>query len=216
MILDVGCGSGATMKEYVKENLVVGIDIMNSALLEAKTNGLHTIKCDINYPLPIRTEFADVIVVMHVFEHVFDLELLIDEIVKALKRNGYLICAIPNHFDIFQRFLMLTGKGIIHWTHRHYRIPPWKYPHIRFLLLRDLMDLLRLNSLNLDLVGFKWIDAYTKPFSLIDSLLPPFLKKILIKAFPDLFSIEFIIRAKKGNKSRMTKLFLYSREYKLM
>lgn len=79
-------------------------------------------------------------------EHLFSPGELLKETRRVLKRNGKAIISVPNHFDLFSRWRLLRGKGLVLPYHRPFRA--WDYCHLRFFLLEDFLDLLRETGLS--------------------------------------------------------------------
>jgi 2-polyprenyl-6-hydroxyphenyl methylase / 3-demethylubiquinone-9 3-methyltransferase len=91
VLLDLACGGGLTAPHVPKGYLHIGLDITQSALLEAKRHGVVPIRADVNR-LPIPRESVDVVVAGEIFEHVDNLPRVIAEIARVLKPGGRLVC----------------------------------------------------------------------------------------------------------------------------
>lgn len=94
-ILDVGCGPGGNilfLKEFGK---VTGIDSSDEALSFARAQGFHKIVKGDSEELPFPDEAFDIVSILDVLEHIDDDKKALDEIFRALKRNGVLLLTVP-------------------------------------------------------------------------------------------------------------------------
>ena len=92
-ILDIGAGTGdflVKMKE--KGWKVLGTEPNQNARDVSSKKGIQLIETSES----LKSESFDVITMWHVLEHVIDLEAQIKEIKRLLKKEGYLIIAVPN------------------------------------------------------------------------------------------------------------------------
>jgi len=99
-ILDAGCGEGHLIEKlHMKNNLnsYFGIDIAEVALKKAKKRcpyakfaTMNLIKIDIN------DDFFDLVICSEVLEHINEYEAVIGELIRVLKKYGYLIITFPN------------------------------------------------------------------------------------------------------------------------
>jgi len=140
-ILDIGCGAGAVSNELVRRgHEVYGLDLMKEAVTRAKERGIHAEIYDVNdLPLPFQNGFFDCILALDILEHLFDPLSLLQEMKRVLSAQGYAIVFLPLHFDIRQRFRILSGKGILLYEHLWYdpNLVSWNYFHIRFYTLKE-------------------------------------------------------------------------------
>ncbi|WP_297336419.1 class I SAM-dependent methyltransferase [Algoriphagus sp.] len=95
-ILDYGCGTGSLLFAFKTRGWVVeGIEPNKSARkLASKTTG-QKINKSLD-PKHYNSTF-DIITLFHVLEHIHELRKGIKGIKKSLKKNGYLLLAVPNH-----------------------------------------------------------------------------------------------------------------------
>lgn len=107
IFLDMACGSGVIgeffKKEYPFLN-VVGIDTCPPLLKWSKNN-----KClsDAKF-LPFKNGSLDCIVAVAAFHHFKNIQQVIKECVRCLKKDGVFLCVEPNKYHM-QRFLMMTN-----------------------------------------------------------------------------------------------------------
>jgi ubiquinone/menaquinone biosynthesis C-methylase UbiE len=122
-ILDVGCGSGEQVIPYAKKvgarGQVVGTDISPQLLREvrkkASSSGVKVmpIRHDANKPFPFDSEYFDTVSCCFTIYHVKNLEKLILEFQRLLKRGGRAFITIPdpkNNEELFRIHQKITGK----------------------------------------------------------------------------------------------------------
>ncbi len=94
-LLDFGCGA-KPYKELFNVEKYIGVDIMNKAHLHEKE------PVDIYYDgkkLPFRDEQFDSIFSSEVFEHIFNLDEILLEVKRVLKKNGTALFTVPFVWD---------------------------------------------------------------------------------------------------------------------
>lgn len=89
LLVDVGCGGGL-MGPHVRGYRHVGVDRNAAALSIAARQGVLAVRSDAA-ALPLRDGVADVVVAGEIFEHVADIEPLIAEIGRVLRKGGTLV-----------------------------------------------------------------------------------------------------------------------------
>jgi len=97
-ILDIGCKELFTT-DYFEEkynNSITGIDLYSKIFEYAKQNNKTIIDLDAHKLLDVfNAEIFDLIIGLHSFEHMYDIQLVIKNCYTALKRGGYLFCVVP-------------------------------------------------------------------------------------------------------------------------
>lgn len=156
-ILSIGSGKGLDIWFLARNNTVIGLDYSTGGLNEASNHGILGVLSDLNFQptLPFKNEEFDIVICKDILEHILDpLELLL-EVKRVLKKEGYVVISLPNHFYLFSRLRMLFGKGLI-WKSllfNHETIfDEWNYMHIRFFTFGGVKRLIRLTGFVLD----KW------------------------------------------------------------
>ena len=94
-ILEIGCGSGATIKELEGRGLVVGMDISPLALGRCVEKGIDTVCAADGALLPYRDEQFDVVISIDVLEHIDDDVSALQEIKRVCKPGGVAIFTVP-------------------------------------------------------------------------------------------------------------------------
>lgn len=102
LYLDFGCGNGNLCKMLAldKERTVIGIDISQKSIMQAKEKNLNVdyILCD-GKNLPFRSNVFDYIFIIGVLHHITHFDEAISEIARILKNKGCVIGTEPNKFQ---------------------------------------------------------------------------------------------------------------------
>jgi len=113
-VVDLGCGNGEftmKIKEKIGCNRIMGVDIDEKALNEARERGIIVRKADLNDSLPFKENSFDVVVSNQVIEHLFYPVRFMKEIYRILKPGGYTVISTENLAswdNIFALFLGYT------------------------------------------------------------------------------------------------------------
>ena len=91
IIVDVGCGTGATAMQLRRYGTVIGVDISLLALSWSRQRGLNNLLLAAAERLPIAPESVDVIVATDILEHLDDDVAVLKEFYRALKPGGYVV-----------------------------------------------------------------------------------------------------------------------------
>lgn len=114
-VLDVGCGTGALMKELEQYAEVTGVDMSSTAVQYCKSRGLDRVYQGTLPNLPFEDSMFDVVLALDVLEHVQDDLSATKELQRVLKPGGTAIIFVPA-FDI------LWGNADVEGQHyRRYR-----------------------------------------------------------------------------------------------
>lgn len=95
-VLDVGCGTGHTLRELASQgHWVVGIDGRREGLQILKQEGVTSAVAQAGAPhLPLRDQSFDVVLMQDVLEHTDDVALLA-EAHRLLRPGGWLLLSVP-------------------------------------------------------------------------------------------------------------------------
>lgn len=113
-VLDLGAGAGITALNIKRNALrICGIDIdervlTNPTLDEAKIASAESI--------PYEDNFFDMVICMHVFEHLSEPEKVFREVSRVLKENGLFLIKTPNKFH----YAPLLARCTPSWFHKFY------------------------------------------------------------------------------------------------
>jgi len=109
-ILDLGCGDGKFIAKFGKRCEIFGVDVSSKAVELAKKSDVNAYKADISCEkLPFENEYFDIIYFGDVIEHLIDPDFAINEVVRVIKRNGFLVLSTPNLACWLNRLLLLLG-----------------------------------------------------------------------------------------------------------
>ena len=85
--------------------------------------------------LPFGDQSFDIVICKDILEHVLEPMVVLQEVRRVLKDNGYVVISVPNHFYLPMRLRILLGKGLI-WksigSDHSLEYDEWNYMHIRF------------------------------------------------------------------------------------
>lgn len=110
-VLDIGCADGKiSLQIKNKTNIVYGCDRKKKLLNVAKQKGIKTKLCDLEREIPFPDRTFDGAVCLEVIEHVYNTDLLLSEINRVLKNNGYLVLSTPDICAFRNRLRILFGK----------------------------------------------------------------------------------------------------------
>ncbi len=199
-VLDIGCGAGSVSVELVaKGHQVTGVDIMREAARRARDKGLLTVVRDVAQGFPFRDECFDAVMALDVIEHLFDPYGFMSEVRRVLRKDGFLILEVPNHFDLPQRINMLLGRGIIHHVWRQIGIDEdaWKFCHIRFPTLAETLKLVNETGFTVEKIHYTMM----KPWDFHRWNLPMQkyrVRRILADRRPSMFASSFKMRLIKS------------------
>ena len=93
--LDVGCGTGAVLRELSKRGEAVGLDVSPLALAYARTRGIPSLVLGDATALPFGDREFDAVVGLDIFEHIEDHERAYQEAARVLRPGGVLVLSVP-------------------------------------------------------------------------------------------------------------------------
>lgn len=142
-VLEIGCGTGATLleiKNRYKNANIYGIEINKNACKIAKNNCNLIVGNIEQIELSYQNDFFDYIILGDLLEHLNDPWKVLGNIRKYLKKDGFLIASIPNimHASISKELIKgsfsYTNSGILDKT------------HLRFFTLKEIQKLFEGNN----------------------------------------------------------------------
>ncbi len=185
-VLEVGAGCGSFTRHYfnkkIKSLLVTELDKKNHLLLSKKFKNNKMIRVTNNSLFLINKKF-DIILYLHVLEHIKNDNLEIKEAIKKLKKKGYLIILVPAHAKIYSNLDKLVG---------HYRRYELSFFKKNFTLV-NLIDLKYLDSMG-------YILYFLNKFFFKNESTPSKLKIFIWDKFftPITIIIDFVLRYRFG------------------
>ena len=184
-ILDVGCGSGIlgkNLKKNVPGRKVYGVEYNNDVAGVAKSNLDQVIIGDIQtLSLPFEREMFDCIILADILEHLIDPTIVLQKLSVFLKKDGVIICSIPN-IRHYAALLKLIRHG---WIYEDYGL--FDRTHLRFFSLRSMKDLI-LNS-GLKIQSIKPRIACSTKMKILNSL--------MFGKLEEFIAFQYIIKAEK-------------------
>jgi ubiquinone/menaquinone biosynthesis C-methylase UbiE len=151
LVLDLGSGEGGTSSILSKENEVISIDIkLNRLKKQKKSSSLNKINGNA-VTLPFKNDLFDLIILQDVIEHVNGIDKLLTEVLRVLKKGGYIYLSTPNKYSIIN--IMSDphwGKPFVSLLNRE-QIKKYflKYFRKSELNRNDIAQLFSLNKINL-------------------------------------------------------------------
>lgn len=94
-VLDLGCGTGAVMKELARFATPIGLDMSSLALGFCRSRGLDRLLVGRGENVPLRSDSLDAVVALDVFEHIEDHTAAFQEANRVLKPGGVLVLSVP-------------------------------------------------------------------------------------------------------------------------
>lgn len=197
-ILDIGCSIG-TLGNLLKKQWkgtqsreITGIEFIAQAAKEARKTLDNVIEADLDKleTIPYPYEYFDCITALDVLEHITEPDRLLTVLLPYLKKDGRLVCSIPNffHYSTFLHLLQacrFTNECTNAWH------------HLRFWGILEIIE--SVNSLNLEIEN---------PIMGTTSTPHPFIEEIFKKAekhfgtlYPNLFFhtqiVQYLFSIKK-------------------
>lgn len=107
-VLDIGSADGVFTKvilDKAKPKKIMGIDVLESSVDWANNHWKNTKKMFFRvgdaHKLYFPSESFDAVFALEVFEHVFKPKVVLSEIKRVLKRNGYVVILVPSDNILF-------------------------------------------------------------------------------------------------------------------
>lgn len=100
-VLDLGCGTGGTMKALRGLARFTGLDRSPTAARFASRRTGEAVLCGVATDLPIMAASVDAVLALDVFEHVPDDGRAVVEVRRVLKPGGALVATVPCHPALF-------------------------------------------------------------------------------------------------------------------
>jgi 2-polyprenyl-3-methyl-5-hydroxy-6-metoxy-1,4-benzoquinol methylase len=114
-LLEIGCGDGAFLAEMSKSGTdCLGLELNNQAVLAGKKRNVNIINSTIEKYVNETANTFDVVCSFQVLEHVADVKSFLESSLKALRKGGRLVFAVPNNDILFFKYRNFKFK------HDHY------------------------------------------------------------------------------------------------
>lgn len=118
VVVDIACGDGVTLQKVSsKFNKVIGLDIATNRIESARekfrrlgVTGSEFKVCDIDKGIPLKDGMCDYVVCEASFGYFYDLDFVLTEIYRILKKNGKFIVQVPNYAFLLRRIALMFGQ----------------------------------------------------------------------------------------------------------
>ncbi|MDJ0645973.1 MAG: class I SAM-dependent methyltransferase [Flavobacteriaceae bacterium] len=183
-VLEVGAGLGATLSFLKEEQIAteaVGIDIVDG---ERKPNIDTFILKEIEkVDLSAYNEYFDLIIFADVLEHLIDPLRTLQDIKKALKKNGVVLISIPNIRNIRALYKVFI-KGDFSYEERGV----FDYTHLRFFCKKNIKELVVNSGLQVDIITSSFKKKKEKRIT-------RFINTITFHLFEEFFTVQYLVKA---------------------
>ncbi|OGM13512.1 hypothetical protein A3A76_03705 [Candidatus Woesebacteria bacterium RIFCSPLOWO2_01_FULL_39_23] len=224
-ILIFGIGTARDVKFLLGNNEVWGTDYSKESINVCKKLGIKIIKQDLNKPFKLKEKYFDIIVAKDILEHLYEPKILMNHIKLSLKRTGYAVINVPNHFYLPMRIRILLGKGIVWKTtlHDHTKVfNDWDYMHKIFFTWAGFQKFVETSGFKIEKKYFDFgtLNHYSQPelaieyleqtgenktkltilktlWQTINFLIPKKLRENMVSLSPGLFCASFYVWLKK-------------------
>jgi 2-polyprenyl-3-methyl-5-hydroxy-6-metoxy-1,4-benzoquinol methylase len=112
VLVDAGCWDGGNTLKFVQATgaKAIGLDLVESAVASARQKGIEARVADLNKQILLKDSTADVVVVNHTIEHLYNTGGFVSEIYRILKPGGYALIGTPNLASWHNIFALLIGR----------------------------------------------------------------------------------------------------------
>ena len=93
--LDLGCGTGGILRDWMDENTCVGVDRSDLALKICKKNGFNSLVRGDLMTLPFKPASFDIVMLMDVIEHLPDDVSFLENVKQVCTKGGRVVIAVP-------------------------------------------------------------------------------------------------------------------------
>ena len=118
VVVEVGCGPhGVVRYLFDKSRLKVGLDPLIREFPERPRSESRTAYvAGVGESIPVRDDFADLVLCINVLDHVIDANQILREIRRILKPEGTLVLEVHTFPALLKPFLLFDHPHTFHWT----------------------------------------------------------------------------------------------------
>ncbi len=152
--LDIGCSAGDFIIPISKSSKIShGVDIVDFffawSLIQEKYHNIHCSQLNLDLvDLPFEDQTFDLVTMLMVLEHVFDVHHAIKELSRVLILNGITVIQVPNIAYVKNRIELFTGSlPCTSDTTKRDNQTEWDGQHLRYFTLQSLKNLLAQHNL---------------------------------------------------------------------
>lgn len=112
ILVDAGCWDGSNTLKYIQATgaKAIGLDLVERAVLQARQKGIEARVADLNKRIPLKDSTADLVIINHAIEHLYNTAGFVSEIYRILKPGGYAVIGTPNLASWHNIFALLCGR----------------------------------------------------------------------------------------------------------
>ncbi|MDO8511704.1 MAG: class I SAM-dependent methyltransferase [bacterium] len=97
-LLDIGCGFSAPLLTRFSDKIQFGVGI-DMAVDASNNQKIRLIKSNLNSPLPLESNYFDIVTSLATLEHLENPQLMLSEIFRVLKPHGTLLLTTPTKWS---------------------------------------------------------------------------------------------------------------------
>lgn len=143
-LLDIGCGDGLFLERAKGRGFkVYGVEPSEQASSIARSNSLNVFNGTLDSFIKQNEKLFDIVHLKNVLEHVNNPNLVLNECIKLLKREGILYLEVPNDFNLFQVFGSWINNESKSWICIPDHINYFNFNSLGKLLLNKKLTILR-------------------------------------------------------------------------
>lgn len=179
-VAEIGGGRGNTLIHLKKTGIASSIHLYDIVDFVKEKDEFDSIQIDDVESCEFPTNKYDVIILADVLEHLFDPKRIIERLIPSLKKEGLIICSIPNirHFKTFY-------KIFIRGTFKYEDSGLFDFTHLRFFCKKDMIKLLDFPNI-LKRMTIQSSNKFVKSkASIID--------KVTFRIFSEFLTVQYII-----------------------
>ncbi len=179
-VAEIGGGTGNTLIYLKKTGIASSIHLYDIVDFVKEKDEFDSIHIGDVESCEFPTNKYDIIILADVLEHLFDPKETIKRLIPSLKKEGLIICSIPNirHFKAFY-------KIFIRGTFKYEDSGLFDFTHIRFFCKKDMIKLLDFPNI-LKRISIRSSNKFVKSKASI-------LDKVTFKIFSDFLTVQYII-----------------------
>jgi len=148
--LDVGCGPGTFIGNYMREVKAVGIDLskkqINYAKLHYKSEN-NNFKISDGKRFPFKDKYFDSISIIELIEHLNkeEIDQIISESRRCLKDDGEIIITTPNYLSLWPLLEIIVNK-VSELSYAEQHISKFNYFSLKKLLIKNKFNIIKIGT----------------------------------------------------------------------
>ena len=180
-VLDLGSGDGLFLSLLKQKGIEgEGLDISKKGIAKTRAKGLTASLFDFNEPIPFADNTFDTVVMLDVLEHLYAPDKLLRESVRV--SASHVIVGVPNFSSLPARLHVLFGA-----------VPENNHPHKGHIYWFNHAILLSMLSASGLVVDVMRVNTFLERVPVLSHLM-----RFLARAWPNLFALSFVAKARKA------------------